>query len=543
MKLLHDRSGTRIALAASLGWLLALPLAADTLVTKDGRVIEVKKTSEDSGGYHLIFEAGEIVVPKDHVASVEIEGDMADYVPKDDKERELLAKGFVRLKGKWISKPQYESELAAASAARRARTAELVRRSDFANGWKVESKHFLFQSNTSAEILQRYVDLLESYYALMDTRIGIKPTPTLARTKMAVNVYRRQKEMIVAAGGDEQIDESVLGYFDSSGQTLNFFHDYKDPDRSIQTALHECTHLLTYLIDPDYLSQIWINEATAEFFGSCEVTIAKGKVTLVPGRVLEDAILTVQQMLGEKKQVALSKVLAAEDEEFDGLYYAHAWSFVYFLQNTPKYAKPFNKFFKDLYGLDLKEEKAELLDAGSGDRSGLRRRYTKEAIRDTLLKRLGVKDVDALEKEWLAFVAAVPLPGTHARFLRGYNRTLYEGDAKGGLADLDAAIDAGFKDPEAFWARGYARLGSGQREKALEDFKRAVELAPLDAVYRADVAWCLTGWWGKDSEKIHGSEEDIAEAAKQLGLAAALDPENDELQTLYDEFVEARKAK
>jgi ATP-binding cassette subfamily C protein len=54
----------------------------------------------------------------------------------------------------------------------------------------------------------------------------------------------------------------------------------------------------------------------------------------------------------------------------------------------------------------------------------LRRRYTKEAIRDTLLKRLGVKDVLALEKEWLAFVAAVPLPGTHALFLRGYNRTL-----------------------------------------------------------------------------------------------------------------------
>src|SRR5690349_1083346 len=364
----------RIAAFAAFAALLAASLAADTLVTRDGRVIEVKKTREDPAGYRLVFEAGEIVVPKDQVASVEIEGDMADYVPKDEKEKTLLAQGFVRHKGKWISKAQYQTDLVALAAARRVRTAELVRRSDFDNGWEVESKHFRFKSNTSPEILQRYVDLLESYYALMDSRIGIKPSPTLARTKMKVNVFRRQKEMIARAG-DESVDESVLGYFDSEAQSLNFFHDYKDPDRSTQTALHECTHLLTYLIDPDYLPQMWINEATAEFFGSCEITAAKSKVTLVPGRVLEDSILTVQQMIGDKQQIALDKLLTAPDEEFDGLYYAHAWSFVYFLQNSPKYSKAFNKFFKDLYGLDLKEAQAELLNAGEGDKSGLRRRY------------------------------------------------------------------------------------------------------------------------------------------------------------------------
>ncbi|MBK8177306.1 MAG: hypothetical protein IPK67_00045 [Planctomycetes bacterium] len=63
-------------------------------------MIEVKKAREAGDNYELVFAAGTVVVPKKHVTSVEIEGDMSDYVPKDDKERDFLAKGFVRHQGK-----------------------------------------------------------------------------------------------------------------------------------------------------------------------------------------------------------------------------------------------------------------------------------------------------------------------------------------------------------------------------------------------------------------------------------------------------------
>jgi len=535
-------SAGRCVVLLAFPCLLAAPLAADTLVTRDGRVIELAKAREDPAGYRLKFQAGEIVVPKDLVASVEIEGDMSDYVPKDDKERDFLAQGYVRHKGKWISKPQYETELAKVTAARKKRTDELKTRAEFQNGWTVETKHFQFRSNTSPEILQRYVDLIEGYYALMDTRIGIKPPPILARTKLEINVFKRQSEMIDHAS-DEDVDERVLGFFDPVSKSLNFFHDYKDPARSEQTALHECTHLLTFLIDPDYLPEIWINEAMAEYFGSCEIVSAKGKLTLTPGRVLEDAVLTVQQAITTKEHIPLQKLLATQRDEFDGVHYAHAWSFVHFLQNTAKYSKNFNKFFKDLYGLDLKEAKAELLDAGDDDKSGLRRRYKADDIRAALLTRLGAKDVAILEKEWLAYVTAVPIDAPRARFLRGYESALYGEDPKEALADLDAAIEGGYQDAQAYWARGYAKFATTGQAAALVDFRRAVEIDPLDPVYRADLAWGLVGWWGAESEKMMGTAEQRDEAQVQFGLAAELDPENDYLRTLFDEYVEARKSK
>jgi hypothetical protein len=532
----------RTLLSAVLLASLAPVLRPDRLVTKDGRVIEVKKAREAGTDYELVFASGTIVVPKQHVTSVEIEGDMSDYVPKDDKEREFLAKGYVRHQGKWLSKPAFEAELAKATEARRVRLEELAKRSDFANGWTLESKHFKWRSNTSQAVLKRYVDLLEAFYDLMDARIGIKPSPTLSRTKMQVNVFKRQSELIQHAG-DEEIDENVLGYFSSYEQSLNFFHDYKDPARSEVTALHECTHLLTFLIEPDYLPQIWLNEGVADYFGSCDVSSTKGKLTLAPGRLEEDSILTVQQAIAEKKHVTLDALLLKDRENYDGFDYAHGWSLVYFLQNSPKYAKPLNKLFKDLYGLDLKEAKAEILDAGEDDKSGLRKRYDPADIRDALVKRLGVKDLAALEKEWLEYVAAVKIEGARARFLRGYSTTFSGGDLKQAREDLEAALAGGYVTPEVHWARGYTRLLSKDLKGAVEDFRKAVELDPLDPVYRADLAWGLTGWWGADTKGMGGDAAAQDEAAILFGLAAELDPENEEFGELSRQFGEARSGK
>jgi hypothetical protein len=528
--------------------LAAAPLRADTLVTKDGRVIEVKKAREEGAGYRLWFEAGEITVPKEHVASVEIEGDMADYVPKDEKEKQVLAQGYVRHKGKWISKPQYETELAKANEARRKRTQELAARSKFANGWELETKHFKFKSNTSPEILKRYADLLEAYYDLMDSRIGIKPTPTLARTKLPVNVFRQQSEMIDDANEgkdpddeDGGIDESILGYFSPARLTLNFFHDYKDPARSELTALHECTHLLTFLIDPDYVPQIWINEAVADYYGASKVSTNKGKYVLEPGQLEEDSILTVQQAIADKKHVPLATLFSQGHEQYDGFHYAHGWAFVYFLHNTPKYSKPFTKFFRDLYGLDLKEATAEIINTGFGDKTGIARRYSAQQIQDALIKRLGVKDVATLEKEWLAFIAATPIEGARARFLRGYSNAFDPDKSEAALADLEAAITAGHKPPEAFWARGYARAMKDGLAAAVEDFRQAVQLAPLEPRYRADLGWCLTGWWGEGEEVPNPDEEMRAQAKLEFGIATALDPENEFLRELFDTYVAALK--
>jgi tetratricopeptide (TPR) repeat protein len=251
----------------------------------------------------------------------------------------------------------------------------------------------------------------------------------------------------------------------------------------------------------------------------------------------------VQQAIAEKNYVTLDVLLLKDDENYDGFDYAHGWSFVYFLQNSPKYAKPLGKLFKEIYGLDLKEAKAEILDAGEDDKSGLRKRYAAADIRDVLVKRLGVKDLATLEKEWLDYVAAVKIEGARARFLRGYSTTFSGGDMKKARLDLDAALAGGYGSPEVYWARAYTRLFSEDVPGAIEDFRKAVELDPLDPVYRADLAWSLTDWWGPESKQIGGDAAAQDEAAILFGLAAELDPENDEFGELAQQFVEARSKK
>lgn len=540
---------THLLSLASL--LLACPVgSADTLVTVDGRILEVDKVRVEGESYRLMFEVGEILCPRELVASVEIEGDMSDYKPKDDRERKFLKDGFVRYKGKWMSKKGYQDLLEKRAQEARERTAEIAKHTDFENAWETESKHFILRSNTSEELLAYYTEMLEAYYSLMDKRIGIKPTPSMKRTKMTVNIFKNHEEFqeyaAEAYGSDEDEEDegggdSLLGFFSSTDQTLNFYHDYKDPGNSQITALHECTHLLTYLIDQDYWPQIWINEATADYYGTAIITRdKKGRMVIEPGELQVEQVLTVQEAIRAGNYTPLAKLFLIKNEDFDAFQYANAWTFVYFLQNTPKYAKNFSRFFKDLYTLKLKGYRAETLNMGSGDKTGSRKRYTPEDIGEALLKKLKVKDLGALEKQWVEFVKAIPLEGGEARFKRGFSRVFYgQGTAEEGLADLNAALEAGFQTAECYHARSTALMLTGDWPGALADLRHAIELNPLDASFREELASLLSGWYGGDDPPT-APKEALDEAELHFGLAALLDPENDELGKLYRGFVAAR---
>lgn len=526
-------------------------VSADTLVTVDGRILEVEKARLEGDKYRLTFASGEFLCPADLVASVEMEGNMEDYVPKDDREREFLEKGYVRYKNKWIVKAEYERLLRKKAEEARARTAEIAKHSDFANAWELESKHFLLRSNTSEALLAYYTEMLEAFYSLMDDRIGIKPTPTMKRTKMRVNIFKSHAELIEhskanrAFGEEEEEEEeggdTLLGYFSSTEQALNFYHDYKDPGLSQVTALHECTHLLTYLIDQDYWPQIWINEAAADYYGTANLTRDKrDRLRIEPGELQMEQVLTMQEAIRDKSYTPLEKLFLIENEDFTAFHYANAWSFVYFLQNTPKYAKNFTKFFKELYTLKLKGVRAETLQMGSRDKTGTRKRYTPEDIQKSLLKRLKVKDLAKLEAQWIEFVAAIPIDGPEARFKRGQSRIFYgQGTPKEAMEDLNAAISGGFETAEAYLARGTAHLYLGDWDAARADLRKAVELNPLDANYRAELGKILSGWFGF-SDELLGAPEELKEAELHFGLASELDPDNDTLRQLHETYMELR---
>ncbi|MEY2784151.1 MAG: hypothetical protein RL277_355, partial [Planctomycetota bacterium] len=328
-------------------------------------------------------------------------------------------------------------------------------------------------------------------------------------------------------------------------------------------ALHECTHLLTYLIEQQYEPQIWLNEAIADYFGSSKVERdAKGKLVIKPGELQTDRVLTVQQAikvgkqggaqtgggggkrkssggLSDRPDTKLSELFFLSRDAFDGFQYAHAWSFVYFLNNfeNGKYQKGFNRFFKGLYTL---EKGIDVEPAPGGDKM-----VSPENIRKYLFARIGLKDKDQeqLEKDWKTYIENIPIMGPEARLKRGlYHMRMLEFEEA--LPDLDAAIAEGSQDPRAWWARGRCKTLSGDAKTAVEDLQKAVSMAPLNAQFRFDLSSAMLGrpsFSGRrggarlqsDGEQVKFSNP---EAKREAGLASELDPENEFYRQWFERF-------
>lgn len=368
----------------------------------------------------------------------------------------------------------------------------------------------------------------------------------------------------------------VAGFFSPAGKSLNFYHDYEEPSISDWIGLHECTHLLTFLVDQQYVAQIWLNEAVADFFGSATIERdKKGKLTIVPGKLQTDRVLTVQQAIaagkhalpstdgqgvdgdddgpGGRPDIALKDLFFLQRDQFHAFEYAHAWSFVYFLNTyqNGKYKKGFEKFFKGLYTLE-KGLEYEVINEWFDGRG---KRVPPDRIRDFLLKKIAVKDVEQLDREWKGYIASIPIEGPEARLKRGI-MAVYRFDFEDALEDLDAAIAAGSKDPRAYWARGRARAFTGKRKDARSDLEKAVAADPLNARYRFEYSSILVGSramlenaLGADFEaeiKVEGSDEGETagaikgkpEARMHAALACELDPENERYRTWFERFEE-----
>lgn len=540
--------------------------AFDRVITYDNRILECRKAREEGGNYRLEFEHGVITLAKDKVKAVEIQGDMSDYVPQNDDERQKLAQGYVKYKGRWMSKPAYEDELAKEAAASKTRADDIALHSEWHSAWTKETKHFVVKSNTSPELLNYYCELLETYYDLMDERFKIKLSPTLGRTKMDVHVYKSRSEFMKFA---KPPGPTTLGYFNRGEKppVLTFFHSYSEPAQTEWVALHECTHLLTYMIEPQYLPQIWLNEAVADYFGSSDISRdAKGKLHIKPGSMQADRLLTVQNAMKDGNDTKLDKLFDLSREEFDGFQYAHAWAFVYFLnESSPKYQKGFNKFFKDLYtlakGIDYTVERV----SADFDKSGTAKQASPSEIRRVVLAALGVKDLAVLEKEWKSWIGAIKLEKPEQLFKRAhttiafgrlfevedgkFDRDKTKANAEQALDDLDKAIAGGVTDPRAHFDRAEVLEILGRVDEARAALQAALDADPLNGRYHWEMGQKLYGQFAGFSDDESGfsftAESDgpmkkpSEEAAKHFGLATELAPDNETYRRQYAKMMEA----
>jgi len=504
----HARRASPAALAA-LAAALLLPVpraAADALITKDGRFLEGPKIRRDGAVYRLQYRSGEVVVPAALVRDVLIEGVEA-YEPKDDAEKEKLAKGLVPYDGKWVAKADRDAAVAKRVVEQRKRIQDVRAHREWRTRWTAKGRNFNFEYTIPPEACDSFRELMETYFNVFTKKWGITRPPKLGPLKVC---FYHDYDTMVQVGG---AGRGVLGYYQFrpiESLQLNFYYDRISPEDTVEVMFHETNHYLTHLIDLDFSYPHCINEAMAEYYGASHWDPVKKEISVghaLDGRLTE-VLTDIQGGTWKKVEDYLTNKLGYDD-------YTWGWTFIHFMMETPKYSQKFQRFFIAL----AKAKDIERVDYGGGMRT-----VAGDELLRAFKKYMEVKDLAALEKEWHEHIKN----GLKLESVRGYERAAFAAD-RSGTRPLRAArffglaAEKGSKNPALFKRYGDFLLGTGKPEEALVQYRRAIELDPLDAGLYATLAQALS---------IQGTEEAKAEGKLLADLAREINPDDAEVAEL-----------
>ena len=483
---------------------------ADTLALNDGRFFEGKPIEKKADSYVITFKHGTITVPAALVKSFYKSADGGSFVPTTDLEKEKAAKGFVPWKGRWVKIATVERARAKEDAARQKRMSQMKARRFWRNRAIVKTKRFIYQHTLPDDVFQEFKDLFETYYKFFTKYWGFKPASKFGT--VTINIYH-DEEYFLQVGG---MSKGVLGYYMPSERDLHFFYDRQNKAFTIDVMFHEGNHMLTHMINKDRWYPWWIGEGMAEYFGASEWDPVKKTMKL--GRLQSMRLAVLHAQIKEGKMLKLKTLLEAS--RMGAIEYSWTWSFCHFMLHTKKYQKRFKKYFMAV-GRDKTLKTEALFSTFRG--------LPSEVARDSLLRYLKVKDIEALQKEWYAYIKKALSIDNRAELNwgeAGWIMSLY-GESGKARKYFKKAIDAGSQ--EAYVHYGYAELKLRQNMPgiALKYAKKAVELDPLHAR-----AWSLQG------QALFRNDNHDKEGLRLLELAHELDPDD---QTLWFMLENARQ--
>ncbi|MHC4944228.1 MAG: tetratricopeptide repeat protein [Planctomycetota bacterium] len=492
----------------------------DTLITHHGKVVE-GKIREEGEGYLIQWDQASITVPATLVKQVEY-GDPTRYMPETEEDKENVAKGFVKYKGRWISKSRYDTEVRREQEKQEARIARMKEHSDPANPWREERSRFILETTTSEELMNHYADLIDVLFTTYERTLGVKVSSTARKKKPTIRVFKDAQEY-----HNFSQNPSSAGYFNWADNSLNLYHNFEDPGLSEKTLLHEGTHLLNFLSNTAFTRRPhWIEEGAAEYFGSSKRIIdSKGRIKLEPGQILGNRLLLVNDRIETGEVRELRGALAARSYHYED--YAYWWCFFHFCMNHKKYSKKFLTFYRNLYALKNVEKRT----------MGSYFMVTPEDSVQYMEKSLGIRDWVRVQAEWEEFVVeSVSKVGGFGWFVLGrdlYNeayysqfrktdgldkperKEIYEETLKEALASLDRAIgEKEYHKADAYYYRHLVFKSQKETDKALEDIEKALAFDPLKGSY----------YYSRAALRYKKGKKD--EAENDMRIAIALDPMN-----------------
>lgn len=457
---------------------LAGPVAMpDKLVLHDGRVIEECKLEKQEQEQYVVLPHGRLRLYADQVREIYIDKDET-YEPRNDYEREQLENGFVFFEGTWRTKRKRDAILEERREEREKKLKGLMRRLEWESAWRKETPHFLFITNTSKELLDYYSESFEDFYQSFTKRWGVTLARGSKKGKPTIKIFR-SREQYLASGAPI----ASTGIFNTVSEELKLYHDTADPRFTLDVLFHEGTHLMVYLLRPDFIFPVWLNEGLAEYYGASTID-EYGKIEA--GHLQEGRLAILRYALAEERYIPLTKVLLTNQRGFGSIHYAEAWCLVHFLMEHKKYKSKFYGFFGALAkGTGLEEVR---FPVGKGREMST---MEVEKVLALFMKKLGLVDMSELEKEFLEYVYyGLPEVGPRG-FLASARIRFRDRDAEGAIEDLLRALNLGSLDPTSFLYCGRIYGLKGEYEKSAMHYMKAIELDPLNPDYHLEIGLSL----------------------------------------------------
>jgi hypothetical protein len=243
----------------------------------------------------------------------------------------------------------------------------------------VSSNYFDLWTDLDSEPLKRYTDQLNGYYRALKNRFM-----AYAGGNIDVLVFSTRSDFLrFYAKRFGQRGEHIGGFYLPDNRLLVFYDDPYDLDTILDTARHECTHLLLDLGYSGAPLPLWLDEGMACFLASDDITSSDPYLTGLIAELLDQ--------LRANSAVPLEKLLELERSDFKFPQYALAWSWIHFL-NQPEQAPAFQRFLDRLrHEVPRERRKDQEIDA-----------YRKECRSKTnaLFRSVVAADPRALQDSW-----------------------------------------------------------------------------------------------------------------------------------------------
>ncbi|MCB9899239.1 MAG: hypothetical protein H6825_14635 [Planctomycetes bacterium] len=519
-------------LTLALPLVLAAPMFFDKVLLKDGRLVEGKLIESTDPDYCMLRLPGADIPIRNDLVQLTYVEDMEDYVPKDKKEADYLKKGWVLFEGRWMSRTRREQELGKRAEEDKAAIAKLREEQKWKNAKSTETLHFEVKSNCTQEVMDDYANRLENYYKYFLDEWNITVAPSEKKKKQKFFLYRNYDDFLEVTGSRY----GVGGFFNWVKGELQLYHDDKKYDFTVAILYHEGNHLLTHLIDPQFIYPTWMNEGTAEYFGTAKVG-PKGE--FVVGGLQYERIVSLRNDAAHGKEIPLRELLLAPQGSLTARHYAVAWSFVHFLMSTD-YAKKYRLFFAN-----LPENRDVKCENGSSGAIVVRIPELPTVIA-AFEKAMG-KSLDELTVEWKDFCAQAYGELNADAYYKAVQFTLFTGgdlteDAvKTAKEYYEKAIALGITDSECY--RDYAEFlrkgGIDDRGETVLPYEpdvvggwdmiqKAIDLDPIDPLNYCEAAGQLI---------MDSPIQDIDKAEALVKTARALDSRSWQVQALTNELM------